>query len=126
MFYGLFANAEDVFGGFDVSQEEREGVHIIYAQYECESYEGSAGVLFIKDGRFYIVTGSHCSCYGLEDQWKPDEITLAEMRHYISNKATPYGIDFALFKRVVDQFEHLDTSVLSDEQVVMLVRLSMG
>lgn len=126
MFYGLFGNAEDVFSNFEVSPAEREGVHFIYAQYECESYEGAAGGLFIRDGRFYLFTGSHCSCYGLEGQWDPEEITLAAMRHYIDNKATPYGIDFAKFKRAVEQFEHLDTSVLNDEQIVMLVKLAMG
>jgi len=126
MFYGLFTNANEVFENFNVPLEEQKGVHFLYAQYECESYEGTAGGIFIRDGRFYLFRGSHCSCYGLEDQWDPEEISLAAMRHYISNRATPYGIDFAKFERIVTEFEHLDTSVLNDEQIVMIIKLSMG
>ncbi|MNK83287.1 hypothetical protein D3C87_1030920 [compost metagenome] len=126
MFYGAFNCAEDVFSNFCVSGADREGVHFLYASYECESYDGSAGVIFLKGGRLYLVTGSHCSCYGLEDQWDPEEITLAQVRHYADNNATPYGIDFKTLKGIVEQFDHLDTSVLTDEQIVMILKLTMG
>lgn len=48
---------------------------LIASVYEVESYEGSAFVLFEKGGKLYEVNGSHCSCYGLEDQWEPTETT---------------------------------------------------
>lgn len=45
----------------------------LVARYDQECYEGSAFVLFRKDGKLYEVHGSHCSCYGLEGQWAPEE-----------------------------------------------------
>lgn len=48
---------------------------ILYASYEQESYEGSSFVLFKRGGKLYEVNGSHCSCMGLEGQWKPEETT---------------------------------------------------
>lgn len=51
---------------------------IVYATYEQEAYEGSATVVFTDtDGKLWEVHGSHCSCYGLEGQWKPEETTWA-------------------------------------------------
>ncbi len=50
-----------------------EPTEIIYAEYEGGGYDGRADVLFYDNGRFWYVTGSHCSCYGLEDQWDPEE-----------------------------------------------------
>ena len=47
---------------------------ILFASYTSERYEGYATVLFKSEGKFYIVEGSHCSCYGLEGQWEPDEV----------------------------------------------------
>jgi hypothetical protein len=32
-------------------------------------------VIFEKDGKLWEVNGSHCSCYGLEGQWQPEETT---------------------------------------------------
>lgn len=49
---------------------------IIFASYYTGGYEGRAYVLFEQDGKLYEVFGGHCSCYGLEDQWNPEEINL--------------------------------------------------
>lgn len=53
---------------------------VVFARYSYEAYEGEAIVIFIRDGKLYEVHGSHCSCYGLEDQWKPEETTLEVLR----------------------------------------------
>lgn len=58
-----------------------DGVNIMLAWYEVDGYEGYAFVLFNKDGKLYTVEGSHCSCYGLEGQWSPDETTAEALRH---------------------------------------------
>lgn len=55
--------------GFPTEEE------ILYAGYETPSYEGYALVIYERDGKLYEVTGSHCSCYGLEGQWTPEETT---------------------------------------------------
>jgi hypothetical protein len=36
----------------------------------CDS---SSFFLLKRDGKLFEVNGSHCSCYGFEDQWKPEE-----------------------------------------------------
>lgn len=45
----------------------------IFARYLIDGYEGSADVVFYRDGKWFYNSGSHCSCYGLEDQWEPEE-----------------------------------------------------
>jgi len=56
-----------------LSNEKYRMDEVVFAAYSCEYYEGDAFVLFIKDGKLYEVNGSHCSCYGLEGQWEPEE-----------------------------------------------------
>lgn len=53
---------------------------ILYAAYTYESYSGSALVLYERDGRPYEVHGGHCSCYGLEGQWEPEETSWEALR----------------------------------------------
>lgn len=48
---------------------------VLLASYDCESYEGSATVLFRRDGKVFEVYASHCSCMGLEGQWSPGNVT---------------------------------------------------
>jgi hypothetical protein len=50
--------------------------NILFASYGIDNYSGDAFVLFEKDGKLYEVNGSHCSCYGLEGQFEPEETTL--------------------------------------------------
>ena len=56
----------------------------VFAVYEQGNYEGSALVLFAKDGKMFSVEGSHCSCYGLEGQWEPH----SESKETILKQAT--------------------------------------
>ena len=73
IYFGNFSNAEDVFDSFGVGEEYRNGVDIIYADYDTPDYEGYAFVIFMKGGLLYEVNGSHCSCNGLEECWSPEE-----------------------------------------------------
>lgn len=57
-----------------------EGAEVLIAAYDIEWYNGNAYVLFRVGGAFYEVVGGHCSCNGLEDQWAPEETTLAAIR----------------------------------------------
>jgi len=43
----------------------------------CDS---SAWFLFVSGGKMYEVYGSHCSCYGFEGQWKPDETSIVALK----------------------------------------------
>lgn len=73
--------ADAMLDDFDIQQEAIDGAEILFAQYEVEGYEGSAYVLFRKDGKLFEVSGGHCSCYGLENQWAPEEIAPEALRH---------------------------------------------
>lgn len=50
----------------------------IYGGFEIEQYEGSADFLLINTatGKFYEIHGSHCSCYGFEGQFIPEECPI--------------------------------------------------
>jgi hypothetical protein len=80
-YHGNFTCADDVFSEFRV--RDTEGIRILYAAYETADYEGTAHVVYEKDGRFFEVNASHCSCYGLEEGWEPEEIDATEAGLYM-------------------------------------------
>ena len=49
------------------------GAHLIWAEAYSSAYEGAAHVFYLHEGKLWEVSGAHCSCYGLEDQWEPEE-----------------------------------------------------
>lgn len=73
---------------FDVKISEPD---VVFAAYSIDGYEGDALVLFRQDGKLWEVSGSHCSCFGLEGQWEPEEVTLDELRHRV-RAAGRYGV----------------------------------
>ncbi|MGG1263765.1 hypothetical protein [Brevibacillus laterosporus] len=80
---GLGALARD----FEIDMDFLDSnVEILLASYTYADYTGSAFVLFRnkKDGLYYEVNGSHCSCYGLENQWKPEKADLKELYHRVT------------------------------------------
>ena len=76
VYRGDWDEVGDMLREFSINSDLLEGIEILYAWYEYESYSGSAFVLFRKDDKLYEVNGSHCSCYGLEDQWDPEETNV--------------------------------------------------
>jgi len=91
--------AEDVFRDFDGARwgnyrnDEDQlplaekppfaGAEILLASYGTPSNEGYAFVLFRRDGKLWEVNGSHCSCFGLEGQWQPEETTADALRRRV-------------------------------------------
>lgn len=61
--------------------EEWDNINILFASYGQANYSGDAWVLFEQGGKLYEVNGSHCSCFGLEGQWKPEEVVLEELKN---------------------------------------------
>jgi hypothetical protein len=57
-----------------------DGVTILLASYHNECYEGDAFVLYEKGGVLFEVNGSHCSYFGLEGQWEPEETSIEALR----------------------------------------------
>lgn len=79
---GKYDNAFQIAADFPTDAE------ILYASYETGCYDGRSFVLFERDGKVYEVNGSHCSCFGLEGQWVPEETTWAALA---IRKPSEYG-----------------------------------
>lgn len=94
---GIYLNdwdrAEKVYRDFGI--QEPEGIEILLASYTYIWYEGTAFVLYRdkKDGKLYEVNGGHCSCYGLEEQWAPEETNVEVLRHRIEKGRLGQGYD---------------------------------
>lgn len=70
---------------------EWKNIKILFATYTYANYSGDAFVLFEKNGKLYEVNGSHCSCYGLEGQWSPEEVNLKELYNRITGGSFGVG-----------------------------------
>lgn len=73
-----FHSWNEIKNEFDVKYLEKPEF-IIYADYIKEHYSGDATVVYYNNESYYLVKGSHCSCYGLENQWKPERYTYEEI-----------------------------------------------
>lgn len=113
MFYGIFENWNDVLSFFGVNNpQEYENAVPVFASYDCEDYDGYATVIFIQHGKFWEVHGSHCSCFGLEDQWEPEETSFEVLRH-MANKGRYSYLHNKEFSDAIDLIEQtgLETDV---------------
>jgi hypothetical protein len=81
MFLHDWTDLEGMKNDFQITDSELKGVRILLASYTYENYEGDAFVLFVRGRKLYEVNGGHCSCFGLEQQWKPEKTTVRELRH---------------------------------------------
>lgn len=80
IFIGEFKDENDIIESFILRGEDLENANILFAYYEyIDSYNAESFVLFEKDEKLYEVNASHCSCYGLEGQWEPEETTIEEL-----------------------------------------------
>ena len=59
---------------------------ILLASYGGGSYEGYSVVVFRQNGKLYETHGSHCSCYGLDGQWSPEEATIESLKKTVTNE----------------------------------------
>ncbi len=80
-----FGCKEDVVREFSIQDGDLRDAFILVAWYGYRDYDGSAFVLFERDGKLYEVNGGHCSCYGLEDQWDPEETTAEAIVHRVEH-----------------------------------------
>lgn len=100
-FFGEFEDEHDVISKFEVPPGTFDGV-ILVAQYSFECYDGSADVLFRgADGFLYEVHGSHCSCFGLENQWEPELVEVNEFRQRVMLRDDEYSVAVQRYLPVV-------------------------
>jgi hypothetical protein len=78
---------------FDIEEAVLEGCRLLLAYYNYEDYSGEAFVLFEREGQLYEVNGSHCSCHGLEGQWRPEETSVTALRYRLDQgyEGVSYG-----------------------------------
>ena len=76
MYYGDFSCWDDLVCQFGLSNRNQDDIVVLFAAYDVPDYDGYATVVYVQNGKFYLVEGAHCSCYGLEDQWDPEEMPL--------------------------------------------------
>lgn len=89
---------QQMLSDFGIDKSALDGAEIIVASYTYESYEGSAFVLFRRDGNLFAVYGGHCSCYGLSEQnyygqggtqWEPEETSFEALMQRIPSSYDP-------------------------------------
>ena len=98
--YDTIEVRQEICSDWYINESVLEGCKILYSNYTYEDYSGSGYVLFVRDGKLYEVHGSHCSCYGLEDQWSEEE-TFPEAIFHHMNKGYWEGIDVQYVSEVL-------------------------
>lgn len=80
VYRGDFAGWTDIAERFHITHLKLREPKYVWAEYDHDVCDGSALVIFrdgsAANGLWKTVYGSHCSCFGLEDQWKPEEFDV--------------------------------------------------
>jgi hypothetical protein len=80
IYFDNWKTEADMLDDFKITKDKVKGFKVIFAVYAYGSYCGDAYVLLRKDKKYFVVEGSHCSCYGLEGQWNAVETALGAFR----------------------------------------------
>lgn len=97
---------KEVFDDVELFPTDNE---VLFAFYGRESWEGDAFVLFEKNGQLYEVHGGHCSCYGLEDQWLPEETSWIYLKKMVDEDRDP-SYQMSYYPGVREAFKDLVNS----------------
>ena len=104
MFANDFKNWEDVMREF--AEQVAIPDELFLASYVQGNYEGEALVLYRNKDKYYLVYGSHCSCYGLEGQWNPEEFETRESFIKFLEQYKPYE-HTAEVEEIVEGFKYV-------------------
>jgi hypothetical protein len=91
MYYGDFQSWRDVCEQFQVEVPEPD--EVLLALYDQPAYEGYADVIYRVGDRYFWATASHCSCYGLEEQWEPEEYSREQLREALERGLQFYSLE---------------------------------
>ncbi len=87
----LKAEAISMYSDYEVSKDKvvaaLEGADVVYSCYRYESYEGDWCVIYVKDNKWFIDAGGHCSCNGPEfdpRETTPELLTTTNESYYQS------------------------------------------
>jgi hypothetical protein len=91
-------NWQDVCKDFDCKESIPD--EVLAAYYDDEGdYGGYSYVAYRNGERYFTVTGAHCSCYGLEGQWEPEEYTKGQLIAALQ-KAHRYNAEKAVLSKL--------------------------
>lgn len=78
-------------------EKELDRFDILFASGDLGGYEESAWFLLRdrQSGELLEVSGSHCSCYGFEDQFEPASTTH---KYLLSDMFYAYGVNQEIFQ----------------------------
>jgi hypothetical protein len=74
-----FEDLDDICGRYRIDRSVLDEYELLFACYYNEGWEGDSNLFLRKDGKFFVVDASHCSCYGLEGRFDPVETTKEAM-----------------------------------------------
>jgi len=95
----------DDFNEYGKDVDFLEGFDVLLASYIQESYEGYAFLLLRKGSEIYEINASHCSCFGLEGQFQPEETTVESMRHRLDEGS--FGTDYRGVNEFADELREV-------------------
>ncbi len=78
-YFGVWESVAGLWEDFEIDDNAIKDSEVLFASYEYECYSGFAFVLFERDNKLFEIHGGHCSCYGLEGQWEPEETTWGDL-----------------------------------------------
>lgn len=94
--------------------KELNEYEILIACVENYGYEEGAFFLIKKksDGKLFEIHGGHCSCYGFEGQWSPEETT----EEYLLSDKFNAGVYLDHKKEIISFMADLLTPNVTDEE----------
>lgn len=90
-----FSSKEDICSELDIDKSTLEDCHVLLAYYHVGSWgcDSSSYILFEdKEGKLFENYASHCSCFGLEGQWGPEEVEVDYLNHKMNTEGILYFI----------------------------------
>jgi len=90
VYHDDFESWADVQSQFDTTHAEPS--RVLYAGYSYEDYSGDADVAWLNEDRSIgYVSGSHCSCYGLEGQFDVETYSADAARQMLARYGWTFG-----------------------------------
>lgn len=101
--YDGFNDWKDLCSQFNISEETPEPT-LVYADYSKSGAAGAVSVLYYVGGQWFYVSGVHCSCYGLEELWSPEEFDPKIQLEALKNEKTTISYGFLSDQKTINEW----------------------
>lgn len=97
---------EHISESYEVSLDEVQSYKILVAYESVGSWgcDSSSFFLLEKEGKLYENHAGHCSCYGFEGQFSPEETTSQFLKERLSIDTGGYDPDSSLNEQLIKQY----------------------